>query len=115
MMRSERAKFLFGETVRTFRKWRYYGLLLMLSVAFGSVMMLVMLDLFSREMSMVDAQFVQPERIIRYAWCDSAFDAAFDALDDDGIAAKSQFYTRDEWVMSPTESRVLRVSHVDDA
>ena len=26
MMRSERAKFLFGETVRTFRKWRYYGL-----------------------------------------------------------------------------------------
>ena len=25
MMRSERAKFLFGETVRTFRKWRYYG------------------------------------------------------------------------------------------
>lgn len=115
MMRSERAKFLFGETVRTFRKWRYYGLLLMLSVAFGSVMMLVMLDLFSREMSMVDAQFVQPERIIRYAWCDSAFDAAFDALDDDGIAAKSQFYTRDEWVMSPAESRVLRVSHVDDA
>lgn len=58
MMRSERAKFLFGETVRTFHKWRYYGLLLMLSVAFGSVMMLVMLDLFSREMSMVDAQFV---------------------------------------------------------
>lgn len=112
MMRSERAKFLFGETVRTFRKWRYYGLLLMLSVAFGSVMMLVMLDLFSREMSMVDAQFVQPERIIRYAWCDSAFDAAFDALDDDGIAAKSQFYTRDEWVMSPAESRMLRVSHV---
>ena len=85
MMRSERAKFLFGETVRTFRKWRYYGLLLML----------VMLDLFSREMSMVDAQFVQPERIIRYAWCDSAFDAAFDALDDDGIAAKSQFYTHE--------------------
>lgn len=115
MMRSERAKFLFGETVRTFRKWRYYGLLLMLSVAFGSVMMLVMLDLFSREMSMVDAQFVQPERIIRYAWRDSAFDAAFDALDDDGIAAKSQFYTRDEWVMSPAESRVLRVAHVDDA
>ena len=65
--------------MRTFRKWRYYGLLLMLSVAFGSVMMLVMLVLFSREMSMVDAQFVQPERIIRYAWCDSAFDAAFDA------------------------------------
>ncbi len=115
MMRSERAKFLFGETVRTFRKWRYYGLLLVLSVAFGSVMMLVMLDLFSREMSMVDAQFVQPEKIIRYAWRDSAFDAAFDALDDDGIAAKSQFYTRDEWVMSPAESRVLRVAHVDDA
>lgn len=115
MMRSERAKFLFGETVRTFRKWRYYGLLLMLSVAFGSVMMLVMLDLFSREMSMVDARFVQPKRIIRYAWRDSSFDAAFDGLDDDGIAAKSQFYTRDEWVMSPAESRVLRVAHVDDA
>ena len=82
MMRSERAKFLFGETVRTFRKWRYYGLLLMLSVAFGSVMMLVMLDLFSREMSMVDAQFVQPERIIRYAWCQLIRGIKMLALDD---------------------------------
>ena len=114
-MKYEAGGFLFTEALRTFRKWPYYGILLLFSAMFGSIMMLVMLDLYSRELDVMDAQFVQPEKIIRYAWRDSAYDSAFDTLESSSIVVKSLFYTRDEWVMSTSEARALRVAHVDDA